>query len=405
MTKLFTYGLKLSLFNFVLVAVLGVLMRYKIAFPFDVFQQKFMQDAHSHFAFYGWISTVIYLLVLRDLYDKIKNLKSGKYFVLILINLFGAYGMLFSFLYGGYFWLSILFSTVCLVNSFVFFFFLFSDLRNVKTVWKKWYLAGLFFALVSSVGVFYMAYSMTTHQMSQQMYLGSTYYYLHFQYNGFFIFSCIGLLLGRLEKINVAISERENRVIFYTLFVGCILAFGLSVLWAKMPIWIYALVVLGSILQTFASGKLMVQIKKNWSEIQKHWSPFQRFILFYVGFAYVVKILLQLGSTIPEISKFAFGFRNIVIAYLHLVLLMCVATFLLGILLSSNYFKKSKAVKIGMILFLLGTFLNEFFLGINGILSIKYILLPHTQYILFGISVLIMISLMWIFLSLKSKQT
>ena len=54
-----------------------------------------------------------------------------------------------------------------------------------------------------------------------------------------------------------------------------------------------------------------------------------RYILLFVGFALSIKFLLQLGSTIPAISQLAFGFRPIVIAYLHLVLLAIITLFLL----------------------------------------------------------------------------
>lgn len=51
-TKYFRYSV-ISLF---IVAVLGTLMRYKIAFSFPYFDQKNLLHAHSYFAFSGWIS-------------------------------------------------------------------------------------------------------------------------------------------------------------------------------------------------------------------------------------------------------------------------------------------------------------------------------------------------------------
>lgn len=405
MNKKIAFGLKLAVVNFALVAILGMLMRYKIAFPFDVFEQKHMQEAHSHFAFYGWTTLAIYIFMLRDLIQKIPSLKSKKYFLIIALNLLGAYGMLATFLYGGYYWLSIVFSTISLLSSFIFLFAVIKELRFTPTSWGRWYIGGLVFALLSSAGVFYMAYSMMTHRMSQQMYLGSTYYYLHFQYNGFFIFACMGILLSRLESIGISISKNRNRTAFLSLFIGTILTFGLSVLWAKMPTWIFLLIIAGSVLQTFGSLVYIGFVKKYWTRIKENWSSFDRFVLLYIGLAYVIKIILQLGSNFPALSKFAFGFRNIVIAYLHLVLLMCIGTFLLHSILSSGYFKKNKMLKIAFSLFLIGTFLNEFFLGINGILSIKYILLPNTQYILLGVSVVITAALLLILVCLKISRS
>ena len=50
------YWLKFSVFNFCIVALIGVLMRYKIAYSLPFLDQKFLQHGHSHFAFYGWIT-------------------------------------------------------------------------------------------------------------------------------------------------------------------------------------------------------------------------------------------------------------------------------------------------------------------------------------------------------------
>ena len=128
----------------------------------------------------------------------------------------------------------------------------------------------------------------------------------------------------------------------------------------------------------------------------------QRFVFIYVGFAFAVKIFLQLGSVIPAVSQFAFGFRNVVIAYLHLILLMCVATFLLSQVIQN--FKTSPRLNAGLKYFLLSVFLNEFLLGLMGIFSIKYVAIPFANEFLFGISVLILISILIIFNTLKEKN-
>ena len=58
------YWIRLALFNLVIVALLGVLLRYKIAFSFPFLQQKHVLHGHSHFAFSAWISQMIMTLLL-----------------------------------------------------------------------------------------------------------------------------------------------------------------------------------------------------------------------------------------------------------------------------------------------------------------------------------------------------
>ena len=401
--KNINFWLRFSVFNFLIVAVLGVLMRYKIAYSLPIVDQKHVQEAHSHFAFYGWITQIIYVLIIRYLHGILSEQQLKKYHTLLIVNAIAAFVMIPSFIYNGYYWASIAASTVALLTSFAFFFFLLMDLKGKQDLVKPWFIGGLFFAVISSIGVFGLSYMMSSGNMTQNLYLASTYYYLHFQYNGFFIFTCIGLLLHSLREIGAEISGKDNKLIFWLMFIGSVIGFGLSVLWMKMPLWIFVAIILGTIAQTIGSVKLYLVLKKNWPKLVLNFSSLQRFVLMYVGFAFFAKIVLQLGSTIPVLSQFAFGFRNVVIAYLHLILLMCVSAFLINQILATNVFKMTKPVTTGLKLLLLGIFLNEAVLGLMGIFSIKYISIPYTPQILLVVSLLMLVSLGIILLNLKKK--
>lgn len=402
--KNITFWLRFSVFNFMIVAVLGVLMRYKIAFSLPIVDQKHVQEAHSHFAFYGWITQIIYVLIIRYLHGILPEQKLKKYNSLLIVNAVSAYLMVPSFIYNGYFWLSIAASTVALLTSFVFLSFLIKDLKNVKDISKPWFIGGLFFAVISSVGVFNLSYMMMSGNITQTLYLGSTYYYLHFQYNGFFMFSCIGLLLNSLKNIGANIPEKENKLMFWLLFIGNVIGVGLSLLYMKMPLWLSIVIVLGALSQTAGAVKLYILVKRTWAQLVVNFSALQRFVLMYVGFAFFAKIVLQLGSNIPAVSQFAFGFRNVVIAYLHLILLMCISVFLLNQILATNVFKMTKPVITGLKLLLLGIFLNEAMLGLMGVFSIKYVAIPYAPELLLVISFLMLFALMLIFFSLKKKD-
>ena len=397
-----SFWLKFSVFNFLIVALLGITMRYKILYSMPFLDQKHLQEAHSHFAFYGWITNVIYVLILNYMHKINAQIDLKKYEKLIVVNLIASFTMLGAFLYGGYFWASIAGSTVALLCSFVFFFFFVRDAKKIQDFSKLWFLAGLFFAVISSVGVFNLGYMMMSKTATQDLYLASEYYYLHFQYNGFFIFSCIGFLLFSMKQAGSGISEKQNKLIFWLLFIGCVIGYGLSVLWMKMPVSIFAVIVVATIMQTIGAVLLFVFIKKNWTNLVLKWSSMHRFVLLYAGFAFAVKIALQLGSTIPALNQFAFGFRNVVIAYLHLVLLMCIATFLVNQILATHYFTITNKLLMGFKLLLLGIFLNELILGLMGVFSIKYISIPFANEMLLGVSVLMFASIFWIFLHLKS---
>jgi hypothetical protein len=78
--------LKITVFNLLIVSFLGVIMRYKIAFYFPFLEQKHLQEAHSHFAFYGWISSAIYLFIHQILQEKMRKEKCSGFYNAIIIN-------------------------------------------------------------------------------------------------------------------------------------------------------------------------------------------------------------------------------------------------------------------------------------------------------------------------------
>lgn len=404
MNKLIAYGLKLAVINFVLVALVGSVMRYKVAFSLPFIEHKNLLDAHSHFAFYGWITTAIYILILADIKSKFPDLKVTKYSVVCIINLIGAYGMLAAFTYNDYYWLSILFSTVSLLCGWTFWLMLYFDVRKNKTISTRWYVGGLFFAFISSAGVFYIGYLTGSKQITNESLHASIFYYLHFQYNGFYIFSVIGLLLSRLQKIGIQISFKENDLIYYSLFISCLLGYGLSLLWMDIPIWFYVGIVLGTLIQSYGWFVLLNFLAQWWKQIRQNWTGLQVFILIFVGFAFIVKTLLQQISIFPSVAQFAFDYRPVAIAYLHLILLMGISTFMMEQIISSTYFTFSKLGLTALKFYVLVIFVNQLFLGLDGFGSILHFGIPNMKYILLTLGILIAIALLFILMQLRIKK-
>ena len=384
--------LKTSIINLLLVAILGLLMRYKIGFEFPFLDQKHLQHSHSHFAFSGWISHTLMVLMIGFLEYKIKKTEIQfikKYNLLLITNLICSYGMLISFIIQGYGAISILFSTSSIVIACVFTFFYFKDLKLIshEDLSKNWFKASLFFNVISSLGTFALAYMMVSKNIQQNEYLSSIYFYLHFQYNGWFFFACMGLLISFLQ-----LKKAENLFFnktFWLFFVSCIPAYFLSTLWLKLPTWIYVLTLLSALIQTVTWFKFLFVIIKLKSNFLEKYPLVLRYILFFVGVALSLKFILQLGSTIPALSQLAFGFRPIVIAYLHLVLLAIISLFLLFYIYANQFLTFNKQIKNGIIIFSVGVLLNEIILAIQGIASFSYTLIPFVNEMLFGAAIIL----------------
>ena len=397
--KNFNFWLKICVFNFFVVSVVGVMMRYNMAFSLPGFNHKFMQESHSHFAFYGWVSAGIFLFVTKYLSENYPKINLKKYQYLMISNQIGSYGMLFTFLYGGYFWLSIVLSSIALFTGFAYFIFLLIDTKSNKNPEIMWLKSGAFFATFSAIGIFGLAYFSSKKEEFDVLFRASTYFYLHYQYNGFFIFSCIGLLLISLIKLRIEIEEKLNKTIFYLLFFGCFLGYGLSILWIEMNPIFYGFFILISIVQLFGAILFLNWIRK--TDLFNNQNFIQKLLISVFGFAFILKFLLQGLSAIPALGVFAFSNINIVIAYLHLVLLMGISLFLIWKILQLVEIEFNKLLKFSILLLVFGIVCNEIVLALSGIFSIFYIPFLSAKYWLLFVSVVIMISIGIFIKSLK----
>lgn len=388
------FWVRLSLLNFLMVAVMGVLMRYKICFEFPILDQKHMQLAHSHFAFTGWVTQTLMVFMIRYLQQQITHFRTGLYLNLLRLNTLIAYCTLFSFALGGYNTLSIVFLGITILIGLVFTIVFIRDTKEIKDTSVSWFRAGLFFMTLSTFGTASLAYMMANKHIDQHTYLASIYWYLHFQYNGWFFFACIGLLLNRLKEYLP--NTMALKGIFYLFFAGCIISYVLSVLWLNLSIGWIILAAIGAAMQGWAWIQFLIMVKKPIFSITEEKPLLLRFIFYILAVAITVKFLLQLGSTIPVVSTLAFGYRPVIIAYLHLILLSIISVSLLLFIWLAGFLSFNRFTLWGMGIVFLLIYLNQIVLGVQGIASFANYVLPNTNEILLFIAVFIVAAIVWV---------
>ena len=141
-----TKWVRLAMVNFCLVAVAGVTLRYKINFPLPSVNQKNLLHGHSHFAFVGWVTIVLMALMVQYLQLKRPQLNVKKYNLILLLNCLSAYGMFAGFIAEGYDTISITFTCICILLSYIFIFLYWRDLNKVsdESYAPQWLKASLF---------------------------------------------------------------------------------------------------------------------------------------------------------------------------------------------------------------------------------------------------------------------
>ena len=377
------FWLRISFINLLIISILGVVLRYKIAFPLHFIDQKGLLHGHSHFAFSGWITQTIMVLLIYTISKYQHEKLFNRYKLFLWVNLIAAYGMLIAFPIQGYGFVSISFSTLSILNGFVFTIQIWKDLNSTKLKLPSflWYKAALIFNVISSVGAFSLAYLMATKNANQTSYLLSVYGYLHFQYNGWFFFACMGLFVSKIEVIKG--YAKQINIVFWLFSLACIPAYLLSALWLKLPQALYVVVVLAAFSQLVGS---IILVKSTVGKDIYNIISFSKNAIIIIALSAIalsIKIALQTISIIPSLSQISFGFRPIVIGYLHLMLLGVISLFLIGFVLGNKLIAINKYFTIGVFVFVVGIVVNEFLLLWQGVKSISYIGVENMNVYLF----------------------
>lgn len=400
MIKFLNRWLTISFLNLMLVAILGFVLRYKIAFYLPFVEQKYALHSHSHFAFSGWITQTFMVLLVYYL-----SLKKGtgiikRYRWLLYANLITAYGMLVCFFLQGYAFFSITFSSLSIVVSYFFAAYYWKDLNRVneKKISHLWFKAALLFSILSSIGAFGLAYMTANKMTDQNWYLASVYFFLHFQYNGWFFFAGMGLLADQLETI--AVARKKLYYIFVLFCFACVPAYFLSILWSPFSENIYFLLIAAVIAQLAGWIILLNVIIKNKSLISAQFSKYGRMLLILSAIAFTIKLLLQSGSIHPALSQLSYGFRPIIIGYLHLVLLGVTSVFVLGYMISLSLIDINKLLISGTFVFVAGIIINELLLMVQGVAALTYTGIPHINVLLLIAAFIIFSGISMIFISL-----
>lgn len=396
------FWLKWAVFNFSIVAALGALMRYNILYSLPIFQHKFMQQSHSHFAFYGWVSACIYALVYYFFKEQNLTIRFGKYRMMMLINQIGAFGMLFSFLYGGYYWLSIAFSSLSFMAGIAYFIFIIRDTKGLTSAPYIWLKCGGFFAVLSVIGIFGLAYFTSRKEIFDVWYRASTYFYLHYQYNGFFLFSCIGLFLFYLQKLNIYIPLKQNKRILLFLFFGAFFGYGLSTLWIETSRLYTSFWILVALVQLYGAY-LLIGFALRYSAQLKKQTVLQRILYAVFGFVFWLKFILPFLSTIPVFTQTVFFNMNIVMAYLHLILLVGISLFLIWLVLDVYKARPTFIYNFSVCLLFFGILLNEVLLAALGLTAFVDFTFVHAQYWLFVSALIILVAISMLFIALRKE--
>lgn len=376
--------IRIALINFLVLACSGVLLRYSMNFYLPGINYKFLLHSHSHFAFVGWITSALMTLMVDYLKKRQLSSNYKRYHFWLITNSASAYGMLCTFIFQGYATFSIAFSTLSILVSWGFIYDYGKDLRRLKdqSIAAKWFNASLLLWIISSTGVFVLAYLMASHNRMPEWTSAAIYFFLHFQYNGWFLFACFGLLAATIERFDTSAIRKVQKQIYRLFTIAVFPAYFLSVLPLNLIRYDVYIAAFAAILQLYTllfTTRLFLMIRPLCSKII---SKPQQYLLLLAFLSLNLKILLQAGSAIPHLSNHAYEFRPIVIAFLHLSFLGIISFFIIAGFYEILKKDGRKLNMPGLMLFITGVVIQELVLLIQGLTSFGLPELPFAGLIL-----------------------
>ncbi|HRP89248.1 MAG TPA: hypothetical protein PKX92_04345 [Edaphocola sp.] len=401
--KSYTLWFKLGIFNLVLVAIWGTFMRYKIGFTLPFFEFKFLLHAHSHFAFTGWIAHILYTGLAMVLAPYIEVSKQKKYTKILILNLISAYGMLIAFSIQGYKAVSITFSTLSLIVAGIYAYHYIKDSKAVPadSAFLPWARTGIKINVFSALGPFALAYLMASKNMNPLMVNSSIYFYLHFQYDGWFLFGAVALIIAMLPKTFPSLEKY-----CHLWAITIIPTYILSILFWDFAWWIVAIAAVSAAVQLYAwfmMLKIFIQyFKKEGNKTQV--KPWLKFFFYTAAFSISLKFVLQFFSVIPGLTNLVFSCKPIIIGYLHLILLGGYTFFIFGYSFLNGLFKTNKFAKIAAYIFFIGFFINELALALQASTWVTKISIPYANETLLVAAILLLVGALSLLIAQQGKQ-
>lgn len=390
-------------FNFLIACLFGLLMRFMHLFPIDFLNYSFLLHAHSHVAMLGWVYLIIYFLVVHFFIPKEKSQKPI-YNRLFWLTEFSVIGMMVAFPIQGYALFSIVFSTLHIVLSYVFCRLVWKDCSSEKAPIQRLLQVSILFMVLSTCGVWCLGPAVSTLGKQSAFYQIAIQFFLHFQFNGWFILAVLALFLKQFQN---KIDKLKFKKFYNAVMISVILTLAFPVRWFVENNILNYINALGVLIQL---GAFIYFYKMLKPEIKHFTNSLDKTAKIVYGLALCslfLKVGIQLLTIIPNLAEVSHQIRNFVIGFIHLTMLGIITGFLFGILLQNKFLPVTSFVlKIGLVSFAFGYITTEVVLFLQGIyFYFGYGLIQSYYEIIFGLSIFLVFGLMMILISLlKTKK-
>ncbi|QKJ62759.1 hypothetical protein [Flavobacterium sp. M31R6] len=349
--------------NFFIASLMGLLLRWMYVAPIEGVNFQFLMHGHSHVAMLGWVYLMLYCLIFHFFVPKEAQQKPI-YNRLFWVTELAVVGMMIDFPAQGYAFASILFSTLHIFCSYYFCYLIWKDAKPATFPEKRMLRTALFFMIFSTLGVWCLGPAVGIMGKASAFYQIAIQFFLHFQFNGWFMFAVLALFFKQ-SKINI--EEKKFRE-FYNLFVtATVLTLALPVSWSLSNPIFYWINAIGVTIQLISFILFVLLIQPHFQDFFAPLSPLEKTVYRFALCSLALKIIIQLVVLVPELAQVSHEIRNFVIGYIHLTMLGIITGFLFGFAFQNGFLNSENTLqKWGIKIFLLGFVATEILLFLQG---------------------------------------
>lgn len=340
-------------------------LRSAYVIPSD-FNYTFLLHAHSHTVMLGWCYLAVYTFIVAKFLPK-EAQNNPKYNRLFWLTEISVIGMAATFPFTGYGLLSIIFSTLHILCSYYFVYQIFKDHQSESAIETKLLKTALLFMVISTIGVWFLGPIASTGAKDSPFYNTAIQFFLHFQFNGWFIIAVLALLFNQIQIAKITISQKAFSRFYYSSIIGIVLTFGLPLSWFFNGVFFRTVNSVGLFFQFVGFYYLIITLKPVIKTLFKNEKPITKLLFSTAFICLFLKVIIQSSTLIPELAVASHSIRNFTVGFIHLAMIGIVNSFLFALITQTKFYKsENKTASTGVLIFLTGFLAMEYLLFGEG---------------------------------------
>ena len=354
------------LINFCLAILMAIGLRSAYVFNSD-FNYTYLLHAHSHTVMLGWCYLAVYTFIVANFIPK-KLRDKPKYNRLFWLTQISVLGMAVTFPITGYALFSIIFSTLHILCSYYFVYLIFKDHRSKSLIETKLLHAALIFMAVSTIGVWFLGPIASTGAKDSPFYNTAIQFFLHFQFNGWFMLAVFALFIHKVQRLKIALSQKTFNQFYLCTVIGIVLTFALPLSWFFDGNLFRTINSIGLLFQFVGMVYFFILLKPHFKTIFAAEKTITKHLYYFAFTCLFLKIIIQSSTAITELAIASHAIRNFTVGFIHLAMIGVVNSFIFAFITQTSlYGIKNKIADVGILIFLIGFTTMEYLLFSEGL--------------------------------------